>query len=84
MPAEQIARLLNWIHTNIERAPVDSSSALDVLRTKQAECQGHAYLYTAFARSLGIPTRLINGLVYSEQFKGFLYHSWAESFVDGR
>jgi hypothetical protein len=83
-PSEQIPRLLNWIHTNIERAPVDSFSALDVLQTKQAECQGHAYLYTAFARALGIPTRVVNGLVYSEQFKGFLYHSWAESYVEGR
>jgi len=81
---EQIRQLLSWIQKNIERAPVDSFSALDVLQTRQAECQGHAYLYTAFARSLGIPTRVVNGLVYSEQFKGFLYHSWTESVVDGR
>jgi len=83
-PEEQIRDLLSWIQKNIERAPVDSFSALDVLQTKQAECQGHAYLYTALARSLGIPTRVVNGLVYSEQFKGFLYHSWSESVVDGR
>ena len=63
---------------------MDSFSALDVLQTRQAECQGHAYLYTAFARSLGIPTRVVSGLVYSEQFKGFLYHSWSISFVNGR
>jgi transglutaminase-like putative cysteine protease len=75
---------LNWIHQNIERTPVDSFSALDVLQTKKAECQGHAYLYTAFARSLEIPTRVVSGLVYSEQFKGFLYHSWSVSFVNGR
>jgi transglutaminase-like putative cysteine protease len=81
---EQIRLLLDWIQKNIERAPVDTFSALDVLQTRQAECQGHAYLYSAFARSLGIPTRVVNGLVYSEQFNGFLYHSWSESFVDGR
>lgn len=81
---EQIRLLLDWIQKNIERAPVDTFSALDVLQTRQAECQGHAYLYTAFARSLGIPTRVVNGLVYSEQFNGFLYHSWSESLVDGR
>jgi transglutaminase-like putative cysteine protease len=83
-PQEQIRRLLDWIHANIERAPVDSFSALDVLKSKQAECQGHAYLYTAFARALGIPTRVVNGVVYSEQFHGFLYHSWTESYVDGQ
>jgi hypothetical protein len=82
-PEEQMRRLLAWIHTHIERAPVDSFSALDVLQTRQAECQGHAYLYSAFARSLGIPTRVVSGLVYSEQFKGFLYHSWSISFVNG-
>jgi hypothetical protein len=83
-PEEQIRQLLNWIHQNIERTPVDSFSALDVLQTKKAECQGHAYLYAAFARSLEIPTRVVSGLVYSEQFKGFLYHSWSVSFVNGR
>ena len=81
---EQVRQLLTWIHAHIERTPVDSFSALDVLQTRQAECQGHAYLYTAFARSLGIPTRVVSGLVYSEQFKGFLYHSWSISFVDGQ
>jgi hypothetical protein len=83
-PEEQIGRLVDWIQTNIKAAPVDSFSALDVLQSKQAECQGHAYLYAAFARSLGIPTRVVSGLVYSEQFGGFLYHSWTESLVDGR
>jgi transglutaminase superfamily protein len=83
-PEEQIRQLLKWIHNNIQRAPVDSFSALDVLQAKQAECQGHAYLYTALARSLGVPTRVVSGLVYSEQFKGFLYHSWSESAVNGR
>ena len=60
-------------------------SALDVLVTRKAECQGNTYLYAAFARSLGIPTRVVNGLVYSETFgDGFLYHTWAESHLDGR
>jgi hypothetical protein len=27
---------------------------------------------------------VVNGLVYSEQFQGFLYHSWSESLVGGR
>jgi len=48
---------------------------------RKAECQGHAYLYTALARAAGVPTRMVNGLVYSEEFRGFLYHSWAESLV---
>lgn len=82
-PRERIARLLKWMDANIEKAPVDVFSALDVLEKRRAECQGHAYLYTALARALDIPTRVVNGLAYSESLKGFLYHSWVESLVDG-
>jgi hypothetical protein len=79
--ADRIARILRWLDANIEKAPLDVFSALDVLDRRQAECQGHAYLYTALARAAGIPTRVVNGLAYSEQFNGFLYHSWTESLV---
>ena len=80
---EIINRLVGWIQANIQKSPVDVFSALDVLETKKAECQGHAYLYTAFARALGIPTRVVNGLAYSDELKGFLYHSWNESLIGG-
>ena len=82
---ERISAIVAWIDANIEKVPVDSFSALDVLATGKAECQGNTYLYTALARSLGIPTRVVNGLVYSENYGGgFFYHTWAESRVDGR
>ena len=80
---ERIALLMRWLRENIEKAPVDSFSALDVLSGRKAECQGHTYLYAAFARSLGIPTRVVNGIVYTRKYGGFLYHTWAESLVDG-
>ncbi len=77
----QIERLLAWIERNIERRPIDVFSALDVLNGRKAECQGHALVYTALARAAGIPTRVVNGLVYSEEHEGFLYHSWTESNI---
>lgn len=83
-PLERINRLVAWMQNHIEKQPVDVFSALDVLETRKAECQGHAYLYAAFARALGIATRVVNGLVYSEEYGGFLYHSWDESWVEGR
>jgi Transglutaminase-like superfamily len=82
-PIEKIRMLIAWIEENIEQEPVDVFTALDVLARKKGECQGHTYLYAAFARSLEIPTRVVNGIVYSEHHGGFLYHTWAESFVDG-
>jgi hypothetical protein len=81
---EQVRRLVAWIEVNVRTSPADVWTALDVLKTGEAECQGHAYLYAAFARSLGIPTRVVNGFVYSADHDGFLYHAWAESLVSGR
>ena len=81
---EQIDAVLTWIEQNIRKEPVDSFSALDVLDTRRGECQGHAYLYAALMRALGVPTRVVNGLVYSGDYGGFLYHTWAESLVNGR
>jgi hypothetical protein len=80
-PAQRVERLLAWMGANIRRTPVDVYSALDVLERREAECQGHAYLFAALARALGLPTRVVNGLVYSEQFRGFLYHTWVETRV---
>jgi transglutaminase-like putative cysteine protease len=81
---EQVRRLVAWIEANVLASPADVWTALDVLKTREAECQGHAYLYAAFARALRIPTRVVNGFVYSADYDGFLYHAWTESFVDGR
>jgi Transglutaminase-like superfamily len=80
-PHRQIDGLMTWIHANIRNEAADSFSALDVLHTRAAECQGHAYLYAALARALGIPTRVVNGVVYSPEYGGFLFHAWNESWV---
>jgi len=69
------------VANEIKDEPVDSFSALEVLHNRKGECQAHTLLYTAMARALGIPTRLAGGIVYMEGM-GFLYHAWAESFVD--
>ena len=83
-PLEKIRLLMEWMDKNIEQEPVDVFTALDVLSRKKAECQGHTYLYAAFSRSLKIPTRVVNGIVYAEEYGGFLYHTWAESLLNDR
>jgi hypothetical protein len=80
---EKIRLLVSWMDENIAKEAVDSFTAADVLRTRRAECQGHAYLFAAFARALGVPTRIVNGLVYSEAHSGFLYHTWNEAWIAG-
>jgi hypothetical protein len=80
---EKLSVLVEWLQENIEKKPVDVFTALDVLSGKMAECQGHSFLFAAFARALDIPTRVVNGIVYSRGHQGFLYHTWAESQVNG-
>jgi hypothetical protein len=82
-PADKIEAVLQWLEHNIRKEAVDTFSALDVLDARRGECQGHAYLYAALMRALGVPTRVVNGLGYSPEHEGFLYHTWAESLVDG-
>jgi len=80
--ADKVDAVLAWLDRNISKEAVDTFSALDVLDAKRGECQGHAYLYAALMRALDVPTRVVNGLVYSSEYQGFLYHTWAESLVD--
>jgi len=83
-PDQSVASLLRWMDANIAKEAIDSFTAVDVLRERRAECQGHAYLLAAFARSLGIPARIVNGIAYSEAHRGFLYHTWNELWIAGR
>jgi len=80
---EKITAVLEWLEQNIRKEPIDAFSALDVLDARRGECQGHTYLYAALMRSLGVATRVVNGLVYAQEYGGFLYHTWAETLVDG-
>ena len=78
----QVAQAINsWVHFNLKKEMVDTVTALDALHERRGECQSHTYLFTALARSVGIPTRIANGLVYSKEFSGFLYHAWPEVYV---
>ena len=70
-----------WVYNYLEKELVDSVSALNALNERKGECQSHTYLFTALARAAGIPTRIVNGLVYSSQLQGFLYHAWPEVYV---
>lgn len=79
---QRVVKLVNWTSDNIKKSMRDSFTALEVLQTMEGECQSHTGLYTALARSLKIPTRIVTGLVYSDGL-GFLYHAWAESYIDG-
>jgi len=82
-PDGSIGRLLAWMDANIAKEAIDAFSAADVLRERRGECQGHAYLFAAVARAGGLPTRVVNGIVYVPEYRGFLYHTWNEVWIAG-
>lgn len=81
-PEELARRLAAWTAEWLKDTVDDGGGATASFKSKSGNCQTHARLYTALARAAGIPTRFVSGLVHQEG-KGFLYHSWAESFVGG-
>ncbi len=79
---ETARALAAWTADRLKDTIDDGGGALASMKSRVGNCQTHARLYTALARAVGIPTRFVSGMVYQEG-KGFLYHSWAESFLGG-
>lgn len=81
-PWDKAVKIHNWVYANIAKQGVLSiPSAVEVLRTKVGDCNEHTVLFAALARSVGVPTRIALGVVWSEEFEGFYYHAWPEVFT---
>lgn len=80
---EASKRVLKWVYEKLAKtSTVSLPSAVEVLRTRQGDCNEHAILFTAMSRAAGIPTRVASGIV---ALSGrFYYHAWAEVLIDGR
>ncbi|MHB0998991.1 MAG: transglutaminase-like domain-containing protein [Armatimonadota bacterium] len=75
------ARLREWVYRSMTTKGNIGivRSSVDVLHAKEGVCRDYAILYAALARAVGIPTKVVAGLLYWKN--GFYYHAWAESFV---
>ena len=79
-PSNQMELLTAWVYENLEKVPTISiPSALDVLKTKEGDCNEHSILFAALSRSLGTPTRIAVGVVYLDGF--FYYHAWNRVYL---
>jgi hypothetical protein len=79
----QIGAITNWVYANVEKDyAISLPSAIEVLRVKKGDCNEHSALYTALARSLGIPTKICLGIVYKDGL--FYYHAWPAVYMNGR
>jgi len=81
-PLAQAEALCDWVYRTLtKRLTIGLPSATDVLANPVGDCHEHTVLFTALARSLGIPTRMMAGLVAYEG--RFYYHAWPEVWVAG-
>ena len=67
---------------------VGYASAAEVAKSRQGDCSEHAVLTAAMCRAVGIPARIVCGVVYADSFLGkqsiFGGHMWAEVYLDGQ
>jgi hypothetical protein len=88
--AARMRRLRSWMTDNVDQHGLDIAyaSALDTLHDLRGDCTEHSVLLAALARSLGIPTRVVTGIVYVDRYGGlnrvFVPHAWVQAWVNGR
>ena len=81
-PARAAELLTHWVHRALRRAtPAEGSvpSAVKVLQTRSGDCNEATTLFVALARSAGLPSRTVGGLIYLNG--RFYYHAWAEVYL---
>lgn len=80
------ARELVYRHIKNKHMGVGFASASEVCRSRQGDCTEHGVLLAALLRGKGIPSRVVTGLIYVEEFGGdadiFGYHMWAQGLID--
>jgi len=83
-PFEKVALLAIYVNRNMkydERMVGQEKDALWVQQNMYGVCTEYSTLFTALARSIGIPVRYVSGYVYSDKFSSWMGHSWAEAYI---
>lgn len=86
-PIDRAKALRRFVYSHIEKKNlgVGFATASEVARTKQGDCSEHAVLLAALLRAQGIPSRVVSGIIHTEEFEGqrnvFVYHMWTQAFL---
>ena len=82
---QKVARLIKFVDKYVENDYMpDPLTVLDILDEQKGDCSSHSALFTAMARSQGVPCRRVSGLVYlGDESRGFGQHAWNEVVIDG-
>jgi transglutaminase-like putative cysteine protease len=86
-PAQRAELLRRAVHTHIRKKNlgVGMATASEVARTGEGDCSEHAVLLAACLRADDIPSSVVTGLLYVDEFAGkesvFGYHMWTRALV---
>lgn len=85
-PWEKTKRIVKWVSANLrdKNFATGFASASEVARNLSGDCTEHGVLVAAMCRAVGVPSRVVVGLVYAENLGGFGYHLWNEVYVNQR
>jgi len=79
---ETTVKIADWVKRNIKYVIADTPSAKLALERRVGDCGPHSTLTIAMLRSIGIPAKLVGGLMYSPTFGGsFGQHGWVEVYM---
>ncbi len=85
--AKAVFQIENFVKGYITKKDlsVGYASAAEVAQTRQGDCSEHAILAAAMCRAVGIPARVVCGVVYVEALGDkknvFGGHMWAEAYI---
>lgn len=85
-PWDKSKRIVHWVSQNLrdKNFATGFAPASEVARNLSGDCTEHGVLVAAMCRAVGVPSRVVVGLIYVEKFGGFGYHLWNEVYVNRR
>jgi hypothetical protein len=83
---EAVARLAQFVREYIvdKFNDTDVDTATDIIESRRGACRQHAILLAALCRAVGIPARLVGGMIYNAQSSTLSGHAWTQVFLGGR
>lgn len=76
---DEMNAIVDWVYENIRKSPTFSVPyAKEVLKNRVGDCNEHAVLFAALGRAIGVPTKVVVGIVYVDG--AFYYHAWNEYY----
>ncbi len=85
-PWQKASAIQHWVYTNVKNKNFETAfaAANEVARDLEGDCSEHSVLTAAMCRAVGVPCRVVIGLLYGDRPTGFGFHMWNEVHVNGR